>query len=85
MNIIRDGILLIVYSFIIILAFIFTSDPFAQTVAGIAGAGSDISMVNTIHEEVIMVYGMCCAIAVLIPTIVFIYLSFNTKNQEYYW
>ena len=84
MNIIRDGILLIVYSFIIILAFVFTSEPFAQMVTGISSA-SDASMMTIVKNEVITVYGICCALAVLIPTIIFIVMAFTSRHEEYIW
>ena len=82
MNIVRDGILLAVYSFSIILAYIFLSNPLALLIASIASA-SDASIMPTIESEIITVFGMCCAMAVLIPTIIFIWLAFTTNQEEY--
>jgi hypothetical protein len=82
MNIIRDGIFLAIYTFSVILAFIFLSSPLALMVSSIAAA-SDAALMPSIEAEVIAVFGICCALAVLIPTIVFVYLAFTTGNEEY--
>ena len=82
MNIIRDGVILAIYTFSVILAFIFLSSPLALMVSSIAAA-SDAPMMASIEAEVIAVFGICCALAVLIPSIVFIYLAFMSGNEEY--
>lgn len=81
MNIIRDGVILAAYTFTIILAYIFLSNPFAMTIAGIAAA-SDAPQMTSIYNEVIAVFSICCAMAVLIPTIVFVWLAFSTNQEE---
>jgi hypothetical protein len=82
MNIIKDGIYLAVYTFSIILAFIFLSNPLALMISNIAAA-SDAAIMPSIQTEVITVFGICCAMAVLIPTIVFVWLAFTTNQEEY--
>jgi len=81
MNIIRDGVILAVYTFSVILAYIFTSDPLAQIIAAISAA-SDASIMASIVTEVKAVFGICVAMAVLIPTIVFIWLAYTTNQEE---
>ena len=82
MNIIRDGIILAVYTFSIILAYIFLSNPLALLVSNIGGA-SDATVMPSIMAEVNLVFGLCCAMAVLIPTIAFVWLAFVSNQEEY--
>ena len=82
MNIIRDGILLAVYTFSIIVAFIFLSGPTATMITSIAAA-SDAPQMASIESEVIAVFGICCAMLVLIPTIIFVWMAFTTNREEY--
>ena len=82
MNIIRDGVILAVYTFSVIVVFIFCSSPFATMVSSIAAA-SDASIMSSIESEVITVFGICCAMAVLIPTIIFVWMAFTTNQEEY--
>ena len=82
MNLIRDGILLVVYTFGVILAYIFLSNPFAILVSNLAAA-SDAAIMPTIKTLVFSVFTICCAMAVLIPTIIFVWLAFTTRNEEY--
>jgi len=82
MNLIRDGILLVVYTFGVILAYIFLSNPFAILVSNLAAA-SDASIMPAIKTLVFSVFTICCAMAVLIPTIIFVWLAFTTRNEEY--
>lgn len=82
MNIVRDGIMLAVYTFGIILAFIFLSNPLALMISNIAAASSE-PMMLTVKNEVIAVFGICTALAVLIPTIIFAWLAFTTNQEEY--
>ena len=81
MNIIRDGVILAVYTFSVSVAFIFLSAPFAAMISGIAAA-SDAPNMPAIYNEVVAVFGICCAMAVLIPTIIFIWLAFTTNQEE---
>jgi len=82
MNIIRDGVILIIYTFAVIAAFIFVSSPFAAMLNGISAA-SDAPQMATAKTEIITVFGICCAMAVLIPTIIFVYLAFISNQEEY--
>jgi hypothetical protein len=82
MNIIKDGIILAVYTFSVILAFIFTSNPLAIMISSF-GAASDAPIMASIQSEVITVFGICCAMAVLIPTIAFVWLAFISNQEEY--
>lgn len=81
MNIIRDGVILAVYTFSIIVAYIFLSSPFATMISSLAAA-SDAPQMTTVYNEVVAVFGICCAMAVLIPTIVFIWMAFTTNQEE---
>ena len=85
MNIIRDGVILAVYTFAIVLSYIFLSTPLASIVGAVADAGSEFGMMATIENEVYMVFGICCALAVLIPTIIFVWMALTTRNEEYPW
>lgn len=82
MNIIRDGVILVVYTFCVILAYIFLSNPFAVLVSNIAAA-SDASIMPSIKTLVFTVFSICCAMAILIPTIIFVWLVFTTRGEEY--
>lgn len=81
MNIIRDGVILAVYTFSVIVAFIFLSSPFAAMISSIAAA-SDAPQMPSIYNEVVAVFGICCAMAVLIPTIIFVWMAFTTNQEE---
>jgi len=82
MNIIRDGVILAVYTFSVIVAFIFLSSPFALMITNIAAASDAIQM-EAIKNEVIAVFGICCAMAVLIPTFIFVWMALTTNQEEY--
>jgi sorbitol-specific phosphotransferase system component IIC len=82
MNIIRDGIMLAVYTFSILLAFIFLSNPLALMISSI-GAASDAPQMPAIQAEVRTVFSIVCAMAILIPTIIFVWLAFTTNQEEY--
>ena len=81
MNIIRDGVMLIVYTFSIILAFIFLSGPTATMITSIMSAG-DAPQMHALETELLAVFGISTALAVLIPTIVFIWLAFSDPRME---
>lgn len=83
MNVVRQGVILIVYTFIIILVYIFLSEPAAQIISAIANAGSDISFMNSMETEIKAVLGICFAIAVIIPTILFIWMSYTNEEIIY--
>jgi hypothetical protein len=85
MNIIRDGILLAVYTFVIILAYIFLSTPFTMIISGVAAAGADNPHMAAMQNEINTVFSIATAMAVLIPTIIFIWMAFTTRNEEYPW
>jgi len=82
MNIIRDGVFLVVYTFSVIVAYIFLSGPTAMMISGIAAA-SDAHQMIALKAELLSVFGICCAMAVLIPTIIFIWLAYTTNQEEY--
>lgn len=84
MNIVRDGVILAVYTFSVILAYIFTSSPFAHMIAAISAA-SDASMMPVVYNEVIAVFSICVGMAVLIPIIIFVWLAFSTNQEEVYY
>jgi len=58
MNIVRNGVILAVYTFIVIIIYIIMSDPTAQMINQIAAAGSDISQMSSIVSEVKAVLGI---------------------------
>ena len=82
MNVVRQGVILIVYTFVIILAYIFLSEPTAQIINAIAAA-SDASQMPSLLAEVKAVLGICFALAVIIPTILFIWMSFTNEEIIY--
>jgi hypothetical protein len=82
MNVVRQGVILIVYTFVIILAYIFLSEPTAQIINAIAAA-SDASQMPSLLAEVKAVLGICFALAVIIPTILFVWMSFTNEEIIY--
>ena len=83
MNVVRQGVILIVYTFSVIVTYIVLSDPAAQMISSIAAAGSDISIMASMESEIKAVMGICFALAVLIPTILFIWMSFTNEEIIY--
>lgn len=83
MNIVRQGVILIVYTFSVIIAYIVLSDPAAKMINGIAAAGSDIGIMTSMVTEIKAVLGICFALAVIIPTILFIWMSFTNEEIIY--
>lgn len=84
MNVIRDGAILAAYTFAVILVFIFLSDPLATIVSMVIDA-HETGFTQSIETEVYAVFGICCAIAILIPTVIFIWLAFSSRNEEVYY
>lgn len=83
MNVVRQGVILIVYTFIVILMYIVLSDPIAVTITAIATAGADVPQMANIVTEVKNVLSICFAIAVIIPTILFIWMTFTNEEIMY--
>jgi len=83
MNVVRQGVILIVYTFSVIIAYIVLSDPAAQMINSIAAAGSDIGVMTSMVTEVKAVLGICFALAVIIPTILFIWMTFTNEEIIY--
>jgi hypothetical protein len=83
MNVVRQGVILIVYTFAVIITYIVISDPAAQIISAVAAAGSDISIMASMESEIKAVMGICFALAVLIPTILFIWMSFTNEEIIY--
>ena len=85
MNIVRDGVLLIVYEFIVILCFIFLSNPVALTIAAITDAGTASGVTQMTYYQTLInhVLSICFILAGLIPLIIFVYLAFTTNQEEY--
>ena len=73
-NIIRDGIILIVYEFIIILLYIVLSNPVALTLDAIVSAAtaSGIS-ITSYYNEIKTVFSICFAMLGLIPLVWFVF------------
>jgi len=83
MNVVRQGVILIVYTFAVIITYIVISDPAAQIISAVAAAGADISIMSSMESEIKAVMGICFALAVLIPTILFIWMSFTNEEIIY--
>jgi hypothetical protein len=83
MNIVRNGVILMVYTFSVIIAYIVLSDPTAQMLNGIMNAGSDISIMASMGAEIKAVLGICFALAVLIPSILFVWMAFTDTEIIY--
>ena len=83
MNVVRQGVILIVYTFAVIITYIVISDPAAQIISAVAAAGSDIGIMASMESEIKAVMGICFALAVLIPTILFIWMSFTNEEIIY--
>jgi len=83
MNVVRQGVILIVYTFTVIITYIVISDPAAQIISAVAAAGADISIMASMESEIKAVMGICFALAVLIPTILFIWMSFTNEEIIY--
>ena len=77
MNVVRNGVILIAYTFAIIMIYIFLSEPAAQIINSLATAGSDISQMPSIVTEVKAVMSICFAIAVIIPSILFVWMAYT--------
>lgn len=77
MNIVRNGVILIAYTFAVIIIYLFISEPAAQIFNALATAGSDISQMTSIVAEVKAVMSICFALAVIIPTILFIWMAYT--------
>ena len=77
MNIVRNGVILIVYTFIIIIMYIFISEPAAQIINGLAAAGSTVPQMTSIVSEVKAVMSICFSLAIIIPVILFIWMAYT--------
>ena len=77
MNIVRNGVILIVYTFIIIIMYIFISEPAAQIINGLATAGSTVPQMTSIVSEVKAVMSICFSLAIIIPVILFIWMAYT--------
>lgn len=83
MNIVRNGVILGVYTFAVLVTYIVISDPAATMINAIANAGSDISQMSSIAAEVKTVLSICFAIAIAIPTILFIWMAYTDMEIIY--
>ena len=71
-DVVRDGAIMIISEFIIILMYIVLSDPVATVITAIANAGSDISSMSYYHGLVNNVFTICFILLGLVPIIWFI-------------
>jgi len=80
-DIIRDGIILIVYEFIIIISFIVVSSPLSITIASIvdAGTASGVSQLSYYEGYVNNVFSICMALLALFPVIWFLFRIFSRE------
>ena len=83
MNIVRTGVILIAYTFVIILTYIVISDPAAEIINALAAGGSDISQMPSLITEIKSVMSICFAIAILTPTILFIWMAYTDTEIIY--
>ena len=82
MNVVRQGVILIVYTFIVILIYIFLSDPTAHVINAIAGASDSVHMPMYL-AEIKAVLSICFALAVIIPTVLFSWMSYTNEEIIY--
>lgn len=82
MNIVRNGVILAVYTFSVIIAYIVLSDPAAILINGIAAA-SDAPNMPSLVTEVKTVLSLCFALAVIIPSVLFIWMAYTDTEIIY--
>ena len=80
-NIIRDGIILIVYEFTIVIMYIFLSDPVAHVLGAIndAAVASGVTQSTSIYNEIKIVFSIVFAGLGLIPIVWFIFRMFSRE------
>lgn len=83
MNIVRNGVILAVYTFSVVIAYIVLSEPAAQMINTIAAAGADVPTMTSIVAEVKAVLSICFALAVIIPSILFIWMAYTDMEIIY--
>ena len=82
MNIVRNGVILAVYTFSVIIAYTVLSDPAATLINGIAAA-SDAPNMPSLVAEVKAVLSLCFALAVIIPSVLFIWMAYTDTEIIY--
>jgi ethanolamine transporter EutH len=85
MDIIRDGIFLAVYSFILITIYIFTSNPFTQIVTEFLALDAVGTEAKAVFNTVSTVYLFMFVLAGLIPIIWFIARAFQREPDWGYY
>jgi hypothetical protein len=83
MNIVRNGVILAVYTFSVVIAYIVLSEPAAQMINTIAAAGADVPTMSSIVAEVKAVLSICFALAVIIPSVLFIWMAYTDMEIIY--
>jgi len=80
-NIIRDGVILIVYEFIIIFTYIIISTPVATTIASLATAGtaSGVTQMAFYKGLVDAVFSICIGLLALVPVIWFMFRVYQRE------
>ena len=81
-DIIRDGVLMGVTEFVIIITYIVVSGPVASMLTAIAAAGSDISQMASTHTIINTVFTICFILLGLFPLIWFV---FRMMSREPDW
>jgi len=80
-NIIRDGIILMVYEFTIVILYIVLSDPIASVLSAIANAAiaSGVTQITSYYNEIKTVFTIVFAGLGLIPIVWFIFRMFSRE------
>ena len=83
MNIIRDGIIMMVYEFIVIIAYVTLSSPVATTIGAIvdAGVASGVTQLTSYETLVSNVITICFALLGIIPLVWFIFRVYSREQD----
>ena len=80
-NIVRAGVILIIYEFIIVFTYIIISTPVATTIASLAtaGTGMGVSQMAFYKGLVDAVFSICMGLMALIPVIWFMFRVYQRE------
>lgn len=80
-EVIRDGVILIVYEFIIVFIYIIISTPVALTLTSIASAGTamGVTQMAALESEIEAVFSICIGLLALVPVIWFVFRVYQRE------
>jgi len=79
MSIIRDGIILLIYVFLITLIYMFTSTPFHEITSTFLGLGLQAAHTDSVWNAADTVYAICFVFLAGIPIVWFIVRVFSRE------